>query len=241
MLDPSQATHELPADHPYRTAPPRAVDPDGSRVPYDGQRQMRLSLSAGLANARVVIDPEARDLIAIEHSFGPRPQIRVTDDELALTWRRSIGDWLLLFGDWTRDMFTAGHGEILIVLHPAVEWAIEIRGGLSKVSLDLSAGTVSQLDIAGGCNQVLIDLPPPTSAVPLRISGGAFKLGIRRPAETGVALCIGGGIAKLRLDDWSFEAIGGVANLTTGTLPPDAPLYQLTIAGGACDLSLERR
>lgn len=239
-----ESFHVLPSesapDHPYRTAPP-AIEPDGARVPYGGQRRMRLTLSAGLANARVVIDPEARDLLAIEHGFGPRPQIRQAGDELAVTWRRAFGDWLLLFGDWTRDLFTSGPGEVAIVLHPAVAWTIEIKGGLSQVALDLSAGALAQLDIDGGCNQVLLDLPAPTLAVPIRVSGGAFKLGIRRPAETAVALCIGGGVAKLRLDDWSFEAIGGVADLTTGKLPPDAPIYQLTIDGGACDLSIERR
>ncbi len=240
MFEPSHVPSESAADHPYRTTPP-AIEPDGSRVPYDGQRRMRLTLTAGLANARVVIDPEARDLLAIDPGFGPRPQIRLTGDELVVTWRRSFGDWILLFGDWTRDLFTSGRGEVAIVLHPSVEWTIEIKGGLSKVAFDLSAGAIAQLDIAGGCNQVLIDLPSPTLAAPLRISGGAFKLGIRRPAEAAVALCVTGGIAKLRLDDWSFEATTGVANLTTGTLPPDAPRYQLTIAGGACDLSIERR
>jgi hypothetical protein len=240
MLEPLHVSSESAPDHPYRAAPP-AAEPDGMRVPYGGQRRMRLTLSAGLANARVVIDPEARDLLAIDHGFGPRPQIHLAGDELAVTWRRSFGDWLLLFGDWTRDLFTSGHGEVAIVLHPSVEWTIEIKGGLSKVALELSAGAIAQLDIAGGCNQVLIDLPPPTSVVPLHISGGALKLGVRRPAEAAVALGVTGGVAKLRLDDWSFEAIGGVANLTTGDLPPDAARYQLTIAGGACDLSIERR
>lgn len=240
MLEPFHVPSESAPDHPYRTAPP-ALESDGTRVPYGGQRRMRLTLSAGLANARVVIDPEARDLLAIDHGLGPRPQLRLAGDELEVTWRRSFGDWLLLFGDWTRDLFSSGHGEVEIVLHPSVEWSIEIRGGLSQVALDLSAGVIAQLDLAGGCNQVLIDLPPPTLAVPLRIAGGAFKLGIRRPAESAVALCVTGGIAKLRLDHWSFEAIGGVADLSTGELPPDAPRYQLTIAGGACDLSIERR
>jgi hypothetical protein len=77
--------------------------------------------------------------------------------------------------------------------------------------------------------------------VPIRISGGASQLGIRRPAETGVGLGVTGGIAKLRLDDRSLDAIGGAAQLDTGDVTRGVPHYELTIAGGASDLSIERR
>lgn len=235
MIDPTHATSDATTDHPYRTAPaPRTFDPDSSRVPYDGQARMRLTISSGLAHACIVIDPAAPDLLAIECGDGPRPRIRLAGGELALTWRRSFGDWL-------RDVFTPGRGDVTIVLHPAVEWTVAIRGGLSGVELDLSAGTLARIDIAGGCSHVLLDLPPPAAVVPIRISGGASHLGIRRPAETGVGLGVAGGIAMLRLDDRSLDAIGGAAQLDTGDVTRGVPHYELTIAGGASDLSIERR
>ncbi|HEX3476862.1 MAG TPA: hypothetical protein VHT91_17675 [Kofleriaceae bacterium] len=234
MIDPTHPTSDSTPDHPYRTAPaPRTFDPDCSRVPYDGQTRMRLTISSGLAHARIVIDPAARDLLAIECGDGPRPRIRLAGGELALSWRRMLGDWL-------RDMFMPSPDDVAIVLHPAVEWTVAIRGGLSQVELDLSAGTVARIDIAGGCSQVLLDLPPPAAVVPIRISGGASHLGIRRPAEAGVGLGVAGGIAMLRLDDRSLDAIGGAAQLDTGDVTRGVPHYELTIAGGASDLSIER-
>jgi len=235
MIDQTHPTTDSTTDHPYRTAPaPRTFDPDSSRVPYDGQTRMRLTISSGLAHARIVIDPAARDLLAVECGDGPLPRIRLAGGELALTWRLSFGDWL-------RDVFTPGLGDVAIVLHPAVEWTVATRGGLSGVELDLSAGTVARIDIAGGCSHVLLDLPPPAAVVPIRISGGVSHLGIRRPAETGVGLDVAGGIAMLRLDDRSLDAIGGAAQLDTGDVTRGVPHYELTIAGGACDLSIERR
>lgn len=235
MIDPTYPTSDSTTDHPYRATPaPRMFDADSSRVPYDDQTRMRLTISSGLAHARIVIDPAARDLLAIECGDGPRPRIRLAGGELALAWRRPS------FGDWLRDVFTPSLGDVAIVLHPAVEWTVAIRGGLCGVELDLSAGTVARLDIAGGCSDVLLDLPPPAAVVPIRISGGASHLGIRRPAETGVDLGVAGGVAMLHLDNRWFDAIGGAAQLDTG-LTRGVPHYELTVAGGASDLSIERR
>ena len=77
--------------------------------------------------------------------------------------------------------------------------------------------------------------------MPIRISGGASHVGIRRPAETGVGLDVAGGISMLRLDDRSLDAIGGAAQLDTGDVTREVPHYELAIAGGASDLSIERR
>jgi hypothetical protein len=230
MIDP---TCDSTTDHPYRT-PPGILDPDSPRVPYDGQTRMRLTIASGLAHARIVIDPEASDLLAIECGDDSRPRIRLAAGELAVTWRASFGDWL-------RDLFNPGIGDVAIVLHAAVEWTIALRGGLSDVECDLAAGAVARIDVAGGCSNVRFDLPLPTAVVPIRISGGASRVAVRRPSETGVGLAVGGGLAMLRLDDRSFYAIGGAARLDTGNVVREVPHYALTIAGGASDLAIERR
>ena len=88
---------------------------------------------------------------------------------------------------------------------------------------------------------MLFDLPMPTEIVPIRISGGASHVGLRRPAEAGVTVEVAGGIAMLRLDDRGFDAIGGAARLDTGDMTRRLPHYELTIAGGASDLTIARR
>src|SRR5262247_453284 len=130
-----------PHTHPYRgTVEPYSLDCDELRVPYSGQSRMRLALSSGLAHGRIVIDPAAQDLIAIQCGDGPLPRLRVVAGEIALTWRMSFGDWL-------RDALRPCNRDLAIVLHPAVEWTLAIRGGLADFALDLSAGTVARLDI----------------------------------------------------------------------------------------------
>jgi hypothetical protein len=227
--------HETTADpssHPYRSAEPWPFDGDGLRVPYSGQTRMRLALSSGLSDARIVIDPAAQDLIAVECGDGPEPRLRVVAGEIALSWRMSLGEWL-------REALRPCSRDVAIVLHPAVEWTLAVRGGLANSELELSAGTVARVDIHGGCSNVVFELPPPATAVPIRIAGGVCRLAVQRPEQTGVALAVSGGMAALRLDDQQFGAIGGAVRLETHNIVAGAPRYDLQIHGGAADLAIE--
>jgi hypothetical protein len=229
------STHAQPSSHPYRgLVEPSSLEDDRLRVPYRGQSRMRLALSSGLAHARVEVDPAAQDLIAIQCGGGSQPWLRVGTNEIALSWRGSFGDWFL-------GVLRPRTGDIVIVLHPAVEWTLAIRGGVAHCELDLSAGTVARVDVNGGCSDVRFELPSPATTVPIRIAGGVSELVVLRPADAGVALAVSGGIAALRLDDQQFDAIGGAARLETRTVVPGAPRYELQISGGASHLALERR
>ena len=224
-------TQEFHASHPFRTAPCRDADfeLDGLAVPYDGQTRMRLTITSGMADARVRIDPDATDLIAIDPGAGTPPRLRVSASELRMSWPVTIGSWLLaaLAGE-SRD--------IEIVLHPAVAWTLQIRGGLSHFEADLASGKLARLDISGGISDAHLDLPAPGAVVPIRISGGVSDLALRRPADAGVALAVSGGISRLQLDDEGFDAIGGGARLGTGLVRGDAPRYAVEITGGASNL-----
>lgn len=226
-------TEQVHASHPFRTAPYRddVVDLEGLTVPYAGQTRVRLTVNSGMADARVRIDPDATDLIAIDYGEGAPPRLRVSPTEVRLSWPESIGSWL-------RAAFAGQYRDVDIVLHPAVEWALQIRGGLVNFEADLAAGKLARLEISGGVYQARIDLPAPNGVVPVRISGGTSELGVRRPAEIGIALAVAGGISGLRLDDQSFGAIGGSSRLSSGPVRGDAARYEVEISGGASNLQV---
>ena len=198
-------TPELSASHPSLTEPYPDANPelDGLTVPYTGQTRMRLTITSGMADARVRIDPDANELIAIDCSEGTPPRLRVSASELRVSWPHAT------IGSWLRAALAGESRDIAIVLHPAVEWTLQIRGGLARFEADLASGKLARLEISGGVSDARLDLPPPTAVVPIRISGGASDLALRRPADTGVALAVSGGISDLRIDDQSFDAIGG--------------------------------
>jgi hypothetical protein len=228
-------THPSHASVPHLGAYRDAdVEFDGLTVPYAGQSQMRLTIASGMADARVHIDPDASDLIAIDCGDGTPPRVRVSSSELRLSWPGTLESWLLtaLFVD---------HRDVEIILHPAVEWTLLIRGGLSHFEADLAFGKLARLEISGGVSQARFDLPPPAAVVPVRISGGVSDLALRRPSDTGVALAVSGGISGLCLDDQSFDAIGGRARLATGSVHATTPSYAVEISGGASNLQVVPR
>lgn len=231
-------TQEFRASSPQPIAAHHDVDADlgGLTVPYAGQTQMRLTITSGLADARVRIDPGATDLIAIECGQGTPPRLHVSAADVRVSWSRSA-----TFGSWLRAALGGECRDIEIVLHPAVEWSLRIWGGLSSFDADLACGHLAQLEISGGVSDARFDLPPTCSVVPIRISGGVSDLGLRRPAGTGVALSVNGGISGLQLDEQGFGAIGGGARLTSGHVHGDMPCYAVEISGGASGLSVVPR
>lgn len=224
-------TQEFHPSPPF-TAAYRDAEPGGFSLPYAGQTRMRLTITSGLAEARLRIDPDARGLIAIDHGAGIPPRLRVSASELRVSWPMTIGSWL-------RAALAGDCRDIEIVLHPAVDWTLLIRGGLSRFEADLAAGKLARVEISGGVSDACFDLPASAGLVPIRISGGASELALRRPAGTGVALAVSGGLCGLRLDDQEFHAIGGGARLATG--PCHGPHYALELSGGASNLQVVPR
>jgi len=196
---------------------------------------MRLTITSGMADAHVRVDPDATDLIAIDHGDGPPPRLRVGASELRVSWPATT------IGSWLRAALTGEHRDIEIVLHPAVEWTLQIRGGLSHFEADLASGKLARLEISGGVSDACLDLPRPGAVVPIRISGGVSDLALRRPADAGVALAVSGGISDLCLDDQAFDAIGGAARLATGPVHGDIPRFAVEIGGGASSLHVVPR
>jgi hypothetical protein len=224
-------TTQPSAHHPYRSAFEPTLDSDKLRVPYSGQPRMRLAFASGMAHGRIVIDPAAQDLIAVQCGDDLHPRLRVAAGEIALSFHMSFGDWL-------RGTVRPANRDVAIVLHPAVEWTLAIRDGVASSELDLSAGTIARIDINGGCSNVRFELPLAKAVVPIRIGGGASQLVVKRPGEIGVALAVSGGVASLELDDQRFDAIGGACRLESRTTA-GAARYDLQIHGGASHLTIE--
>ena len=226
----------LHVPHPFRAWPrhPAGAALDGLSVPYTGQARMRLTIASGLSDALVRVDPDVVDLIAIDCDESLSPRLRVSASDLRVSWPMTWGTWL-------RTVLAGGAGDIEIVLHPAVEWTVVVRGGLSRFEGDLAAGKLARFEISGGVSHASLDLPATGGTIPIRISGGVSDLGLRRPAATGVDLAVSGGISDLCLDDQSFNAIGGAARLTTDAGRASPSRYAVEISGGASDLEIVAR
>jgi len=221
----------VPGSDSSRSRPARPGFGSSQSIPYEGQTRLRFTVVSGLASARVRVDPNADALVTM-HCSGEAPELRLSGGEVRLVWPVS-------FSDWWRRLLHAHYGDTEIVLHPVVTWDFVVRGGLASLDGDLRAGSVSSIEVSGGCSNVEIQVPKPAGTVPISISGGASHFRLTRPADVGVAVQVSGGISSLRLDDRAFDSIGGSAQLETSGRVPGSPYYDIRVTGGASNVRVE--
>jgi hypothetical protein len=114
--------------------------------------------------------------------------------------------------------------------------AVEIEGGVSGLSADLSGLDLRELVISGGASHVTVDLPAPRGDLPVRIEGGASRVTVRRPVGVPVSVEIDGGATGLTIDD---ERLGPVGGRVRTDAAGDGPAIRLHVSGGASHLSVE--
>jgi hypothetical protein len=123
-------TQQFHASDPFPTAPYDDIALEGLTVPYAGQSRMRLTITSGMADAHIRIDRDATNLIAIDCCGSVAPRLGVSASELRVSWPATIGSWL-------RAALAGECRAVEIILHPAVEWTILIRGGRRRPHPDL--------------------------------------------------------------------------------------------------------
>jgi hypothetical protein len=106
------------------------------------------------------------------------------------------------------------------------------------VEADLSDLRLQGVHLCGGASRVDLTLPAPSGTVPVRVSGGASHLTLRRPAGVAVRLRVGGGLSKLAFDDMQLGAVGGHSHWQSPAYANATDRYDLEITGGASRLTV---
>src|SRR5262245_51089548 len=90
-----------------------------------------------------------------------------------------------------------------LTLNGAIPWEIEFRGGVSKLTADLSQLPLRVLDLSS-TSQVVVTLPQPVGTVFVHVSGSASDLTIHRPAGVAIRVHIGSSASNLTFDEQYF-------------------------------------
>jgi hypothetical protein len=207
-----------PAPSGPSAQPATKAAPGAARVAREGRTRAELVLK-GIASDVSVVAADLGDTLCVA-DFGRRgANLSVNDD------RVEIGR-----GGWTRGISEAGQ----VTLHRDVLWDVAIRGGASRLVVDLSDARVSGVAISGGANVVDLKLPAPDGLVPVRLHGGVSQMRVTRPAGVPVTPHVRGGSISMRIDGVSVPAYGRVS----WTLPPPACGYDIDVRGGASSVEI---
>ncbi len=178
-----------------------------------GARSARLVFERGTANDLIVVDPDLTELFLARFE-GAVPRVEVIGATVRIRHAR------------TR------HNRGRIALNASVSWALELRGGAARLRAELAGADITEIAVAGGASHVDLSLPAPTTRVPIRIGGGISQMSVLRPRDVPVRLSVGGGAARIALDDQRFGAVGGPVELRSGAADATAA-YDIHVAGGA--------
>src|SRR5205085_11093909 len=99
---------------------------------------------------------------------GPVPEVSAKDGVVTIRYPRRL--WVL-----------GGQQRVAeVTLSIAIPWWIVIQGGASEVTAELGGLELDGLEVKGGASMIRLELPVPSGAVPIRISGGASEIMVRR-------------------------------------------------------------
>ena len=157
---------------------------------------------------------------------GPVPDVKAKDGVVTIRYPRRL--WVP-----SREKRAAE-----VTLSRAIPWQIVIQGGAWEITAELGGLNLAGLEVKGGLNMIRLDLPAPSGVVPMRISGGASEVIIRRPAGTAARVHIKGWAYKFVFDDQTFSAVGNDVRLQSPGFDPATPYYDIEVASSASQLTI---
>jgi DNA-binding MarR family transcriptional regulator len=208
----------------------QATEGSAFAAPVGGVTVGRLVFLSAVPSMAIRGDRTLADLYRASFQ-GPIPRVRVRAGVVTVRYARFAWfDWRARIGDQMID--TSVHwrndrGEI--VLTAAVPWAIELRGGGSRVQADLWNLDLKSFDLTGGASRVVLGLGKPEGVVPVRLAGSLNEVTVRRPADVPVRLRVSGATSRVEVDGQLIAGSGG--DLTLGSLGAAS-------AGGGYDIEL---
>jgi hypothetical protein len=202
-------------------------------LPRGGLARARLVLPRGASRTTIIADQALSESALIAAQFGGPPALLQVEGA-QVTMRPAYAS----LAQRASAALLWGRAATTLRLSTAAAWAISIHGGASRVTADLRALRLSELEVSGGASELMLDLPPPVGVVEIRLAGGARAVTLRRPEGVPVHVALSDAGSQLALDAQYLHAIAGPAQLVAG--PATAPdRYVVSVSGGASRLIVD--
>ena len=117
-----------------------------------------------------------------------------------------------------------------VTLSVAIPWQIVIQGGAAEITAELGNLDLAGLEVKGGLSMIRLELPAPSGVVPIRVSGGASDVTVRRPAGAAARVHLKGWASTFVFDDQTFSNVGNDVRLQSQGFDPAAPYYDIEVS-----------
>jgi DNA-binding MarR family transcriptional regulator len=180
----------------------------------------RLVVSSGISRLTLRTDEGMDELYQVRFE-GWMPDVKAKEGVVTIRYPRRL---LGLGGEQRAAEVT---------LSVAIPWQIVIQGGASEITAELGRLDLAGLEVKGGLSSIRLELPVPSSVVPIRISGGASEIIIRRPVGVAARAHLKGWVSAFVFDDQTFSDMGNNVRLQSSGFDPTAPYYDIEVASSA--------
>jgi DNA-binding MarR family transcriptional regulator len=186
-------------------------------APLAGLTQARLALRAGFNEVTLRASRDVPELYRARFD-GTVPQVRVREGTVSIQYRGRPFDWRKRRAE--------------VTLNASIPWGVDLSGGASRFTGYLAPVDLSGFEVTGGVDKLGLSLGRPRGIVPIRITGGANRVQVERPAGVPVRLRITGGLGKAELDGQKRGGSSGETILESDGARSVRDLFEIEVVGG---------
>ena len=188
--------------------------------PVDGVRSATFQLMDGATSVRFTAEALGDDLyrVSVPADAGIRPEVD-----------RDGGDVRLRL----RPASDGGSGIVNIVVNEKIGWALRTLGGAREIRIDMTGGSPSEINLAGGASLIDVALPRPSAAVPVIMTGGVDQFRVRVPSGTPVRVTAASGAGAVTVDGQVHQGVAGGQSFTANGWQAGGPGVDVRAQAGA--------
>ena len=185
----------------------------------------RLVVSSGLSKLAVRANERVTELYQARFK-GPVPDVKVKDGTVSIRYPRRL--WVM--GSEQRAAE--------VTLSTAIPWWIVIQGGAGEITAKLSGLNLAGLDVKGGMSMIRLELPTPSSMVPIWIRGSASVINVRRPGGVAARVHLKGWASTFNFDDQHFSDVGNDVRLQSPGYEVTGPGYDIEVSSSVSTVTI---
>jgi DNA-binding MarR family transcriptional regulator len=204
---------------------PSADKEDVLSAPLGDLASARLVVSSGVSRLTLRADNALTRLYQARFE-GPPPNIATKDGVVTIRYPRRL--WVLVSEQRRAE----------VTLNCTIPWSIVIQGGAAEVDARLEGLHLASLEVTGGLSMIHLELPDASGVVPIRISGGASTIFLRRPAGVAARAHLKGWVSTFIFDDQHFGDVGNNAWLQSTDFDPTASYFDIEVASSASTVTI---
>jgi DNA-binding MarR family transcriptional regulator len=190
-------------------------------APLGDLESAQLVVSSGISRLTLRAEAGMTELYRARFE-GPLPEMKVKEG--VVTIRYPLRLWVL-GGGFGRSAEVA--------LSTAIPWRISIQGGASEIAAELAGLDLAGLQVKGGVSMIRLELPVPSGIVPVRVSGGASEITVRRPADVAARVHLKGWASTFVFDDQTFSDLGNDVRLQSPGYEAADRRYDIEVSSSA--------